>query len=76
MTEKRGYEVQDDAWAEFDAWLARKPDEVQDLSLLEQIDLYKDDSRPSWAQIDLLWAAIGIAWFAGLGVLVLWVLRP
>ena len=36
---------------------------------------HKDNSRPIGAQIDPLWVAIGIAWFTGLGVLVLWALR-
>jgi len=46
MTEKRGYEIADEAYAAFDAWLAAQSDEVQELSLLEQIDLYAEANRP------------------------------
>jgi hypothetical protein len=37
---KLGWEVAADAFAAFDTWLAQQPDEVQDLELLEQIDVY------------------------------------
>jgi len=36
----------------------------------------QDDSRPIGTQISPLGFAIGLVWFAGLGVLVLWALRP
>ena len=75
MTEKRGYEVSAGAWPEFDEWVATQPDYVQNLSMLDQLILYRDDSRPIGAQIDPLWFAIGLAWLTGLGVLVLWALR-
>jgi len=36
----------------------------------------QDDSRPIGTQISPLGFAIGLAWFAGLGVMVLCALRP
>ena len=39
-SELLGWEVAERAYAEFDAWLAVQPDEVQDMDLLDQIDLY------------------------------------
>lgn len=33
------------AWAEFDAWVAKQSDEVQALSILEQIDLYTMEAK-------------------------------
>jgi hypothetical protein len=43
---KRGYEVAEQAYAAFDAWLASLPDDhaAHDLSLLEQIDVYASQS--------------------------------
>jgi len=63
MTEKRGYEVQADAFAEFDAWVAAQPDYVQNMSMLDQIILYRDSSRPSLprAAIGLVLAAAAFA---------------
>ena len=42
MPEKMGWEIAEEAYAAFDAWLAQQPDEVQELSLLEQISLYAE----------------------------------
>lgn len=47
MSEKRGYEVAEEACAAFDRWLAEQSDDVQELGLLEQIELYATaDSEP------------------------------
>ena len=35
-----GWEVAERAYADFDAWLAGQPDEVQDMGLLDQINIY------------------------------------
>lgn len=35
-----------------------------------------DDDWTIGTGLDWLWVAIGAAWFAGLGILVLWALRP
>jgi hypothetical protein len=35
----------DDAWAAFEAWLAQQSDDVQELSLPEQIELYAKQTR-------------------------------
>jgi hypothetical protein len=37
---KQGWQIVDEAWATFDEWLAAQSDEVQELSILEQIELY------------------------------------
>lgn len=47
VSEKRGYEVAEEACAAFDRWLAEQSDDVQELGLLEQIELYATaDSEP------------------------------
>lgn len=38
-------EIVQEASDEFDAWLARQPEETQELSLLEQIEIYADQPR-------------------------------
>lgn len=36
----RGYEVVEAAWSEFDAWVSAQDDDVKELGILEQIELY------------------------------------
>ncbi len=38
--ELRGWQVAELAWAEFDAWLSSAGDDIQGLSILDQIGLY------------------------------------
>jgi hypothetical protein len=47
MTEKLGWQIQEEAYAAFDAWLAAQPDEVHEMGLLEQIDLYATSTNPT-----------------------------
>lgn len=37
---RTAFEIQEDAYAAFDAWLASQGDDVQELSLLDQIEVY------------------------------------
>lgn len=36
----RGWQIQEEAWRAFEAWLCAQPDEVQDMDILEQIEVY------------------------------------
>ena len=40
MNEKMGWEIAQEAGEAFAAWLAEQPEEVQEMGLLEQIELY------------------------------------
>lgn len=35
-----GQEIVDEAWRDFERWLAEQDDDVQELSILEQVALY------------------------------------
>lgn len=35
-----GYELADEAYSDFAAWAATQPEEVQEMCVIEQIDLY------------------------------------
>lgn len=35
-----GQEIVDEAWCDFERWLAEQDDDVQELSILEQVLLY------------------------------------
>jgi hypothetical protein len=35
-----GWQIQEEAWRAFDAWLDAQPDEVGDMDILEQTELY------------------------------------
>ena len=37
---RQGQQIQEEAFRAFDEWLAAQSDEVQELSFLDQIDLY------------------------------------
>jgi len=41
----RGWEVAELAYLDFELWLSRQPDEVQDMGLLDQIDLYAKEMQ-------------------------------
>lgn len=36
----RGWQIQEEAWRAFEAWLRTQSDEVQEMSILEQIEIY------------------------------------
>lgn len=44
-TELLGWEVAALAYSDFDGWLAGQPDTVQDMTLLDQIELYAEAMR-------------------------------
>lgn len=35
-----GWQIQDEAWAAFEAWLREQSDEVQDMDIIAQAELY------------------------------------
>lgn len=40
------HEIQEEAWARFEAWLEAQPEEVQELSLIEKMKLYAQEPQP------------------------------
>jgi len=46
------FSIQAEAYAEFDRWLARQSDEVQDMNILEQIELYAEETTRQFPALD------------------------